>query len=597
MLFAGVERGFYARVSRLGTQWLELDLHFLSLGGGEIALGWWFEECLVPYLVNTSKLEAVQSISIVTGYGKTRARGARLNDDGMRLRVRAMLKYMNIEESPQPNKGRIHINKMELITEVKKNNGKVNFDLEGYTRFKEEETTANKFPDVPQKVRARFRPARPGEGPAGTFIRDGIDNSPGNSQPDDGRRDARRDSPHREGLQNARRESRRSSYEGDDRRGGEDWHNERRASQMERQTDRRGSYGDNQERRGSSYVDNSDRRGSYVTNQDRRGSYEGQINRRGSYDDRRGGHEGNAERKESYEGNNDRRPGYEGNNDRRSLYEGNSDRRSLHEGNNDRRASYADIQDRRGSYDDTTDRRRSRDWEGGEGLDRRVSRELDVHDDRPRLRDDTRGDRGSEREEYRRDDVAREPRRYEDREQIASRSSFQRRESSYHVDDRRYNDEDMVGRFNSNAEEGARNARDFRFAGRDRQGGDRAWDRDGRDGELGRDHQRDSDGRPPGGPTEQHHEPGARSAAYVDDHRKSFIKHEPDDTMQLRKSFVKHEPDDTMHQPIANGDLENGGMEGSAEDASRKRGFDEFQKQQANRGYNIEPAFSKKRSI
>ena len=70
----GVERGFYARVSRLGTQWLELDLHFLSLGGGEIALGWWFEECLVPYLVNTSKLEAVQSISIVTGYGKVRSR-------------------------------------------------------------------------------------------------------------------------------------------------------------------------------------------------------------------------------------------------------------------------------------------------------------------------------------------------------------------------------------------------------------------------------------------------------------------------------------------------------------------------------------------
>lgn len=59
-------------MSRLGSQWLELDLHFLSLGGGEIALGWWFEECLVPYLVNTSKLEAVQSISIVTGYGKVR---------------------------------------------------------------------------------------------------------------------------------------------------------------------------------------------------------------------------------------------------------------------------------------------------------------------------------------------------------------------------------------------------------------------------------------------------------------------------------------------------------------------------------------------
>ncbi|KAG7356453.1 PPR: pentatricopeptide repeat domain containing protein [Nitzschia inconspicua] len=187
----GVERGFYARVSRLGSQWLELDLHFLSLGGGEIALGWWFEECLVPYLVNTSKLEAVQSISIVTGYGKTRSRGARMNDDGMRLRVRAMLKYMNIKEAPQPNKGRIHIDKAALIDEVRRNGGKIRFDIEGYTRFKEEETTSNKFPDVPQQVRPRFRPARPGEGPPGTFIRDGDPVTPYN--PSDAIRETERD--------------------------------------------------------------------------------------------------------------------------------------------------------------------------------------------------------------------------------------------------------------------------------------------------------------------------------------------------------------------------------------------------------------------
>ena len=185
----GVEKGFYARVSRLGTQWLELDLHFLSLGGGEIALGWWFEECLVPYLVNTSKLEAVQSISIVTGYGKTRSRGARMNDDGMRLRVRAMLKYMDIHETPQPNKGRIHIDKEALIKVVKKNGGRIKFDLEGYNRFKEEETTANKFPEVVQKVRPRFRPARPGQGPPGTFIRDG-DPVPPYKSPEEERRDS-----------------------------------------------------------------------------------------------------------------------------------------------------------------------------------------------------------------------------------------------------------------------------------------------------------------------------------------------------------------------------------------------------------------------
>jgi hypothetical protein len=73
----GVKIGFYAKVSRLGEHWLELDLHFLSIGGGEIAMCWWFEECLVPYLCNSTKLEKVKAINIVTGYGKTRKREVR----------------------------------------------------------------------------------------------------------------------------------------------------------------------------------------------------------------------------------------------------------------------------------------------------------------------------------------------------------------------------------------------------------------------------------------------------------------------------------------------------------------------------------------
>jgi pentatricopeptide repeat protein len=101
MLFEeGVKQGFYARVSRLAKHWFELDLHFLSLGGGEIAMGWWFEVCLVPYLVNKcEKLKEVKSISIVTGYGKTRTRGRRVGDDGMRKRCRAMLSFMGIRVS------------------------------------------------------------------------------------------------------------------------------------------------------------------------------------------------------------------------------------------------------------------------------------------------------------------------------------------------------------------------------------------------------------------------------------------------------------------------------------------------------------------
>jgi hypothetical protein len=160
----GVERGFYAKVSRLGEQWFELDLHFLSLGGGEIALGWWFEECLVPYLNDTDKLNSVKSISIVTGYGKTRTRGRRNGDDGMRKRCRAMLRFMGITEQEQPNLGRIHIDKDSLIELVKKNGGRIIFDLDGYLQWKEEETRANAPPDVEQKIRARFKPTVAGSG-------------------------------------------------------------------------------------------------------------------------------------------------------------------------------------------------------------------------------------------------------------------------------------------------------------------------------------------------------------------------------------------------------------------------------------------------
>jgi len=52
----GVKAGFYNRVSRVAKNFLELDLHFLSLGGGEIALSWWFEECLTPYFQDFEKL-------------------------------------------------------------------------------------------------------------------------------------------------------------------------------------------------------------------------------------------------------------------------------------------------------------------------------------------------------------------------------------------------------------------------------------------------------------------------------------------------------------------------------------------------------------
>jgi hypothetical protein len=110
-------------------------LHFLSLGGGEIALGWWFEECMVPYMKNTEKLQDITAISIVTGYGKTRTRGRRHGDDGMKKRVLAMLRFMNIFELPQKNAGRICIDKDRLIEEVNRNGGKIIFDLASYVAW------------------------------------------------------------------------------------------------------------------------------------------------------------------------------------------------------------------------------------------------------------------------------------------------------------------------------------------------------------------------------------------------------------------------------------------------------------------------------
>lgn len=151
----GVGRGFYAKVSRLGSQWLELDLHFLSLGGGETALRWWFEKCLVPYLGNSQELASVKSIDIVTGYGKTRARGARKGDDSMRKRVRAMLSFMNVCEVVQPNLGRIHIDKQALMKEVERNGGRIIFDAHGYEQFKLQEGLDEPYSDAPQFVRPR----------------------------------------------------------------------------------------------------------------------------------------------------------------------------------------------------------------------------------------------------------------------------------------------------------------------------------------------------------------------------------------------------------------------------------------------------------
>lgn len=91
----------------------------------------------------------------VTGYGKTRARGARKGDDSMRKRVRAMLSFMNVCEVVQPNLGRIHIDKEALVEEVERNSGRIIFDSHGYEQFKLQEGLDEPHSDTPQYVRPR----------------------------------------------------------------------------------------------------------------------------------------------------------------------------------------------------------------------------------------------------------------------------------------------------------------------------------------------------------------------------------------------------------------------------------------------------------
>lgn len=171
----------------------------------------------MPFLVNGSKLAAVKSINIVTGYGKTRMRGARHGDDGMRKRVRGMLRYMNVKEKEQPNKGRVQIDKEAFTREVSRQNGKIVFDAEGYRKFRELETTANAMPDVVQIRRPRMGAPRKEDRQEGGCGRDEHGDRNGRRRDDDQRdKSGGRD-------QRYRRDDNRDRYEDDmqrsDRRG------------------------------------------------------------------------------------------------------------------------------------------------------------------------------------------------------------------------------------------------------------------------------------------------------------------------------------------------------------------------------------------
>lgn len=85
-----------------------------------------------PVFDDPAKFDAVETFTIVTGYGKSRTRGRRHGNDGMKKRVQAMLGFMGIEETPQENAGRVRVNKDSLRAALRKNNGRIILDVEGY---------------------------------------------------------------------------------------------------------------------------------------------------------------------------------------------------------------------------------------------------------------------------------------------------------------------------------------------------------------------------------------------------------------------------------------------------------------------------------
>lgn len=148
----GVKKGFYAKVSTLAPKSLELDLHFLSLGGGEAALRWWLEEALLPYFVQRRNLSPVTSINIITGYGKSRERATRDGDDGMRGRICVILDFYNVRHHVGHNQGMVQVDVNSLGLLAEDQGGKIVFDDDGYRKFLQKVAAAK-----PKKAKKKKR--------------------------------------------------------------------------------------------------------------------------------------------------------------------------------------------------------------------------------------------------------------------------------------------------------------------------------------------------------------------------------------------------------------------------------------------------------
>jgi len=157
--------GLYSRVARIGEnqKWVELDLHFLSLGGGEVACRWFFEDRLCE---DMNIVGNIQSIDIVAGYGRTRYRGVRAENDGMLKRVLFMLECFDIKvlnhnaennskyKSERENRGRVKVD-VEYFKKRVLNGDRFKLDCGRYSELKkslnEAVIAASNVPQIERK--------------------------------------------------------------------------------------------------------------------------------------------------------------------------------------------------------------------------------------------------------------------------------------------------------------------------------------------------------------------------------------------------------------------------------------------------------------
>lgn len=106
----GIKLGFYTRLfkSNNDNSYIEIDLHFLSVGAAITATLWWFDECIIP------NISTVKTMHIITGYGKSRMENIVKKENtyaklGIAKHVRKVLDLLQLKEIKQSNMGMVKV--------------------------------------------------------------------------------------------------------------------------------------------------------------------------------------------------------------------------------------------------------------------------------------------------------------------------------------------------------------------------------------------------------------------------------------------------------------------------------------------------------